>query len=534
MPPELTIPGTPLSRILNFRLSAGSAPIDMTAYFDVANAAEAAGDAKNGRVILRDGRTIRIAYNPMSGGGYVATHEDITEAVRAEEELRFRGLHDQLTGLPNIGLLRDRLGEALHRLRSGKMLAIHYVDLDNFKSVNDKHGHAIGDLLLKQVAERLQLCLDDADTLARIGGDEFVVLQTGMDAPEAAGGLARRMARAMVEPFNLEGRQVRLGLSIGISVCPQDSGDIDSLLKSAGLALFRSKSEGRSTYRFFELAMDERLQDRRLLETDLRQAVLSHAVLSEEFELYYQPQVDAQTETISGYEALLRWHRPLRGMVSPDKFISVAEEIGLIVPLGAWVIQQACRDAATWPEHLSVAVNLSSLQFKDMTLMRTVIAALESSGLSPLRLELEITESVLLADSERTIATLNQLHDLGVRVALDDFGTGYSSLSYLRSFSFDKIKIDRSFVRDLGKARDCSAIVRAIARLGADLGMTITAEGVETIEQLRLVRECGCTQVQGYFFGRPSPVDALRDQFRMDMAPAGKLLETSTGGYARG
>ena len=392
LPPELTLPGTPLSRILDFRLAAGSAPVNMTTYFDVANKAEAAGDAKNGRVELRDGRTIRIAYNPMRGGGYVATHEDITEAIRAEEELRFLGSHDRLTGLPNSGLLRDRIGEALHRVRAGGMFGIHYLDLDNFKSVNDKYGHSVGDLLLRQVAERLQSCLSGADTLARIGGDEFVVLQAAMDPPERAGTLARRLVKVMIEPFELDGRQVCLGVSVGISVCPHDGTDIDSLLKNAALALFRSKSEGRSTYRFFELAMDERLQDRRLLETDLRQAVLNQTVLNEEFELYYQPQVNAQTESISGYEALLRWHHPTRGMVPPGEFISVAEEIGVIVPFGAWVIQQACRDAATWPKRIGVAVNLSSLQFKDLTLVKTVVAALEASCVSPLRLELEITE----------------------------------------------------------------------------------------------------------------------------------------------
>jgi EAL domain-containing protein (putative c-di-GMP-specific phosphodiesterase class I) len=284
-------------------------------------------------------------------------------------------------------------------------------------------------------------------------------------------------------------------------------------LKNAGLALFRSKSEGRNTYRFFELAMDERLQERRLLETDLRQAVLNG-----EFELYYQPQVNAQTGAISGCEALLWWHHRSRGMVPPDEFISVAEEIGVIVPLGAWVIQQACRDAANWPKRIGVAVNISSLQFKDTTLIQTVVAALDDSGVSPLRLELEITESALLEDSESTLATLNCLHDSGVRIALDDFGTGYSSLSYLRSFSFDKIKIDRSFIRDLGSRDDCSAIVRAIAGLGAELGMTITAEGVETPEQFRLVRDHGCTEVQGYFFGRPCPADALGDLFGMDTA----------------
>jgi EAL domain-containing protein (putative c-di-GMP-specific phosphodiesterase class I) len=273
--------------------------------------------------------------------------------------------------------------------------------------------------------------------------------------------------------------------------------------------------EGRNTYRFFELAMDARIQERRLLELDLRRAVANG-----EFELYYQPQVDAQTEAVTGCEALLRWRHPTRGLVLPNDFIAVAEEIGVIVPLGAWVIQQACREAATWPRHIGVAVNLSSQQFKGLALVQTVVSALEASSLSPMRLELEITESVLLADNESTLATLNHLRSLGVRIAMDDFGTGYSSLGYLRSFPFDKIKIDRSFIKDMGERSDCSAIVQAVASLGAALGMATTAEGVETVEQLGQIRALGCTEVQGYFFGRPRPANELPAMFRKNVAAA--------------
>jgi EAL domain-containing protein (putative c-di-GMP-specific phosphodiesterase class I) len=279
--------------------------------------------------------------------------------------------------------------------------------------------------------------------------------------------------------------------------------------------MYRSKSEGRNTYRFFELAMDARIQERRLLELDLRRAVAN-----EEFELYYQPQVDAQSEAVTGCEALLRWRHPTRGLVPPNDFISVAEEIGVIVPLGAWVIRQACREAATWPRHIGVAVNLSSQQFKGLALVQTVVSALEASSLSPMRLELEITESVLLADNESTLATLNHLRSLGVRIAMDDFGTGYSSLGYLRSFPFDKIKIDRSFIKDMGERSDCSAIVQAVASLGAALGMATTAEGVETVEQLGQIRALGCTEVQGYFFGRPRPANELPALFRKNIAAA--------------
>jgi diguanylate cyclase (GGDEF)-like protein len=514
LPPELTLAGTPLDRILAHRAATGSAPTRMANYFDVADEAVAAGGARSARVVLQDGRTVRIAHNPMSGG-YVATHEDITQAVRAEEQIRYMGSHDSLTGLPNRTLLRDRIGEAIARMRRGGMFCIHYLDLDNFKTVNDTHGHPVGDLLLKQVAERLGLCLREIDTLARLGGDEFVVMQADLEKPEHAGSQARRLVEAMAEPFDLDGRLVYLGVSIGVSLCPSDGTDVDALLKNADMAMYRAKSEGRNTYRFFEFTMDARIQERRKLEMDLRRALAN-----EEFELYYQPQVDAQTEAITGCEALLRWNHPSRGIVAPSDFIPVAEEIGMIIPLGAWVIQQACREAATWPKHIGVAVNLSSAQFRGTTLVQTVISALGASGLSPFRLELEVTETALLTDSQSTLATLNHLRALGVRIAMDDFGTGYSSLSYLRSFPFDKIKIDRSFIRDLGEEGDCAAIVKAVAELGVALGMTTTAEGVETIEQLRRIRGHGCNEVQGYLFGRPCRSNALPDLFRKSAAAA--------------
>jgi diguanylate cyclase (GGDEF)-like protein len=420
LPPELTVAGTPIERLLEYRALVGNAPLDLTDYYEMVGEAEATGGMRSARLALHDGRTVRIAHNPMKGGGFVATHEDITEAVRAELRIRFLGSHDGLTGLPNRTLLLDRIGEALARARRGEMFCLHYLDLDNFKSVNDLHGHSFGDLLLKQAIARLRLCLRETDTLARLGGDEFVVLQADVEKPEEAGSLARRFVEAIAEPFDLDGRQAYVGVSIGVSVCPGDGEDVDTLLKNADMAMYRSKSEGRNTYRFFEFAMDARIQERRLLELDLRRAVAN-----QEFELYYQPQVDAQTEAVTGCEALLRWRHPTRGMVAPNDFIAVAEEIGVIVPLGAWVIQQACREAATWPSQIGVAVNLSSQQFKGLALVQTVVSALAAASLSPLRLELEITESVLLADSESTLATLEHLRALGVRIAMDDFGTGY-------------------------------------------------------------------------------------------------------------
>jgi diguanylate cyclase (GGDEF)-like protein len=515
LPPALTLAGTPLQAILDYRVSAGSAPAEMSSYFDVVDEAKIAASTRSTRVRLQDGRTIHIAHNPMSAGGYVSTHEDITKAVQAEERILYLGLHDELTGLPNRGLLYDRMGETLARVKRHGMFGVHYLDLDKFKSINDAHGHTVGDILLKKISERLRSCLSEVDTLARLGGDEFVVLQASLEMPEQAADLARRLVEAMSEPFDLDGREVYLGVSIGISICPADGADVETILRRADMAMYRAKSEGRNTYRFFELAMDARLQKRRMLELDLRRAVSSG-----EFELHYQPQVDAKTEAITGCEALLRWRHPSRGMVPPLEFIPIAEEIGVIIPLGAWVIQQACRDAVSWPDHIGVAVNLSSAQFRGPSLVQTVVSALGASGLPPHRLELEITESVLLADDEVTIRTLNHLRELGVRIAMDDFGTGYSSLSYLRSFPFDKIKIDRSFIGGIGEKEECAAIVKAIATLGAALGMTITAEGVETIEQFLLVRDHGCTEVQGYFFGRPCPVDELRHLFHSTLAAA--------------
>jgi diguanylate cyclase (GGDEF)-like protein len=509
LPESLTVAGTRLRQILEFRGSVGNAPREMATYFDVAADAKAAHSARSRRIELQDGRFIRITHNPMASGGYVATHEDITEAVRAREQIRFLGSHDGLTGLPNRMLLGERITEALARTRQNGMFCIHYLDLDHFKSVNDTHGHSIGDLLLTQAADRFNQCLRETDTLARLGGDEFVVLQGNVENTDDADKLARHLVAAISEPFDLDGRQVYLGVSVGIALCPNDGRSVDVLLKNADMAMYRAKSEGRSTYRFFEPEMDARLQERRALEVDLRCAISNG-----EFELHYQPQVNAQTDEITGCEALLRWKSPSRGIVAPAQFIPLAEETGLIVPLGAWVIRQACHDAAGWPKQVGVAINLSSAQFKGLALVQTVIAALDESGLSPMRLEFEITESVLLADNENTIATLKQLRGLGIRIAMDDFGTGYSSLSYLRSFPFDKIKIDRSFIKDLGEREDCLAIVRAVASLGAALGMVTTAEGVETVEQLRHIREQGCTEVQGYFYGRPCPVSKLNDFFR--------------------
>jgi len=500
LPASVTTARTPAYRLVEYRGSVGTAPVDAPGYAARLADIVANRTVNATKVLLQDGRTIQISAQPLPSGGFVAAHQDITEAIRAEDRIRYMAAHDALTGLPNRLRLRERMEEALAWVSRGERLAVLCLDLDHFKAVNDTLGHPIGDLLLQGVTTRIRDCLRDTDTIARLGGDEFVVLQAGIEEPENAGALAQRLIAAISEPYTLDGHQVVVGCSIGIAFSPTDGEDADVLLKNADLALYRAKADGRGTCRFFESTMDARLQERRRLELDLRRALIS-----EEFELYFQPLVDTQSEAITGFEALLRWNHPTRGLVAPGEFVPLAEDIGLIVPLGEWVIRNACQEAAQWPPTVKVAVNLSPAQFKSPTLLHTVVSALGQSGLSPRRIELEITESVLRGDNAATLATLHQLRDLGIRIAMDDFGTGYSSLSYLRSFPFDKIKIDKAFVHDLADTVERTAIIKAVAGLGAALGMATTAEGVETAEQFRQVRDQGCTEVQGYFFSRPVP-----------------------------
>ncbi|ULJ75356.1 putative bifunctional diguanylate cyclase/phosphodiesterase [Rhizobium gallicum] len=509
LPETLTRPGTPLWQILDYRQTAGNAPVQQEAYFDVVVEAALKGSAASENIVLMDGRVIKITHNPMENGGYVATHEDVTESVRAEEQIKHMAGHDPLTGLPNRTLLREKLEKELALGNGGKRCALLCLDLDHFKRANDTLGHAVGDLLLKAVTDRLKTCLGEGDSIARLGGDEFVVFQEEVQTKERAAALAQRLVNAIGETFIVEGQPVQIGVSIGIAIVPDDGDTADGVLRNADTALYKAKTDGRGTYCFFEPAMDAGIQKRRKLEVDLRQAIAGS-----QFEIYYQPQVNAGTEEVVGFEALLRWHHPERGLVSPAKFIPLAEETGLIVPLGEWVLRQACKDAASWPGHVRVAVNLSPVQFRSPSLTHTVISALADSGLSAFQLELEITESVLLTDSKTALATLHHIKGLGVRIAMDDFGTGYSSLSYLRLFPFDKIKIDQSFIRELGDSKDCAAIVKAVVDLGSSLGITTTAEGVETTDQLDQVREHGCTEIQGYFFGKPLPFSHVEKLLR--------------------
>jgi diguanylate cyclase (GGDEF)-like protein len=394
--------------------------------------------------------------------------------------------------------------QALARVNRGESVAVLCLDLDRFKEVNDTLGHPAGDELLGAAAERLQQCVRDIDTIARLGGDEFAIIQTAVKHPEDVLALVDRILEAINRPFEVEGHEVNVGASIGIAVAPTDGDSADQLLKHADLALYDAKMGGRRMYRFFEPKMNARVQARRNLELDLRGALARG-----EFELYYQPAVNIATRQVSGFEALIRWNHPARGLILPGEFIPLAEEIGLINPIGEFVLRQACSEAAKWPEHLHMAVNVSAAQFKDTGFVQFVANTLATSRLNAKRLEIEITESVSLDDDEATLATLRQLHGLGVRIALDDFGTGYSSLSYLRSFPFNKIKIDRSFVKELGSRPDCAAVVRALASLASSLGMITTAEGVETEEQLEHLKNVGCAEAQGYVFCKPRPARDL-------------------------
>ena len=498
LPDPLVRERTALGDILEFRAASGSGHV-LDGAVEGPTALKG-GSAGSTRTLLQDGRTIDMRFSAIPTGGYLTTHDDVTQQISAAARIHHLATHDVLTGLPNRLQLGERLAKALSDLRPGRNLAVFCLDLDHFKLVNDTLGHHVGDILLQATTDRIAACLKGLDTLARLGGDEFIVLQTGLTSLEESETLARRLLACMTEPFSLQGHQVSIGISLGIAFAPIDGDEADTLLKKADIALYRAKAEGRGAYRFFEPGMDARLQKRRTLELDLKRAFAAN-----EFELYYQPIVDATTTEIIGFEALIRWRHPELGMIPPLDFIPVAEEMGLIVPLGNWVIRQACADAASWPRPVKVAINISAVQFKSATLAHVVVAALNDSGLSPSRLEVEITESVLLTGRESAVAILHHLRSLGVKIAMDDFGTGYSSLSYLRSFPFDKIKIDRSFVMELGTTEDCVAIVRAVAGLGANLGMLTTAEGVETIEQLQKVREQGCNEVQGYYFSPPRP-----------------------------
>ncbi|WP_426410558.1 EAL domain-containing protein [Bradyrhizobium ganzhouense] len=515
LPPELLRTGTPHADIIRHRVVNGilkGGTNEGAAEQFVSKLAALPFDAVSSRIDeFADGRLICVMRQPMAGGGWVATHLDVTEQRRSEAKITHMAQHDALTDLPNRVLLRERMEHALAVTRNGGLdLAVLMLDLDRFKEVNDTLGHPAGDSLLCAVAARLRDCSTETALIARLGGDEFAVIDYVTNPAVEAASLAEKIRKALCEPFDLGDHRVTVGTSIGIAIAPRDGEDSDVLMKSADLALYSAKSGGRGAFRFFEPELDQLMHARRNLERDMRDAIAGG-----EFELHYQPIFDAATGEVRGFESLLRWHHPERGLVMPGEFIPLAEETGLIVPLGEWVLRTACAEAAKWPADLRIAINLSPAQFRSKELVPVIIGALANSGVAPHRLELEVTETVIMHDSEAVFATLGQLRELGVRIALDDFGTGYSSLSFLQRFPFDKIKIDRSFVNDLSSAsKEAQHLARAVVRFAVSLGKTTTAEGVETKEQLDILRQERCVETQGYHLSRPMPASSVAKMLR--------------------
>jgi diguanylate cyclase (GGDEF)-like protein len=485
-------PGIHVRELLQHRMETGSFSGNVDEYCE--GILRSAGKTQISVVQTSDGRLIEITNQPAAGGGWLATHQDVTERVRADERIAHMAHYDALTDLPNRALMREHLERRIAELANGKPFAIVYIDVDEFKDVNDTLGHEIGDELLRHIANRLSSCVTSEDLVARLGGDEFAIIKSSGNQADLTK-FAEKILETLRTPVNCKGQELLVDASLGIAVAPDHSDNVDDLLKCADLAMYAAKASGRRTFRFFDTEYQAKSLQRRHLEADLRRAVAAG-----EFEVHYQPLVDLATDAVTCCEALLRWRHPQRGSVSPAEFIPLAEQTGLISEIGEWVLGEACREAVSWPSHIRLAVNVSPVQFRSQTLALKVASALAEAGLAPERLELEITETVLIRDDEEALVILEQLRTLGVRIALDDFGTGYSSLSYLHRFPFDKIKIDRSFIHDIGELADSSPIVQAVVTMATARQMVTTAEGVETEAQRKALKQLGCSQMQGYLF----------------------------------
>jgi diguanylate cyclase (GGDEF)-like protein/PAS domain S-box-containing protein len=506
--PEVAKPGLSMQGLIAHRKETGSFDGDVDEFCNAIMRNVALGKVTHQVSEAPDGRAIQIINQPLESGGWVATIEDVTERKRSEEQIAHLAHYDALTDLPNRVLFREQLEYALNQVQSGEQLAVLYIDIDEFKSVNDALGHSVGDELLKAVAGRLRSCLRETDLAARLGGDEFAIIQTAVRNPSETTHLVERIYRAIREPYECGSHLITTDASIGIALASGHNSDLDQLLRNADLAMYAAKSAGRRTYRFFKPDMEAQVTARHVLEMDLRQAISDGAL-----EVHYQPCISLRDNRITGCEALLRWRHSERGMISPAEFIPIAEETGLINQLGEWVLTTACAEATTWPDDIRLAVNVSPVQFKSGTLALKILAALAASGLPAGRLELEITEAVLIRDDDAALAILHQLRAIGVRIALDDFGTGYSSLSYLQRFPFDKIKIDRCFVDDIAEPDGSSCIVQAVVNIAAARDMTTTAEGVETKQQMELLRALGCAEMQGYLFSQAKPAVEIKQLF---------------------
>ena len=506
--PKIVKPGCKFRNIVQHRKDVGSYGGDVDEYCESFRKASKFGHATQNVVQIPDGRWISIVYQPLKKGGWVATMEDVTAQKRIEELNERLAKYDALTELPNRVALLQHLERELDEGGPDKQVAVLFLDTDEFKTVNDSLGHHVGDELLKSVARSLEGCLTPREFVARLGGDEFAVVATNVNGKEELDSLVERIYNAIRRPHNCTNYRLTIDSSIGIAIAPSDGTSCDQLLRNADLAMYQAKAAGRRTHRFYEVGMEKAATERVILEADLRSAI-KH----DQIDVYYQPIVEMHRNEIVGFEALVRWSHPERGFISPADFIPIAEQSGLIEQLGCYVLRKACQEAMKWPEHIKVAVNVSPVQFKSGVFALKVLSALGETGLSACRLELEITEAVLIADDDAALSILHELRAAGVRVALDDFGTGYSSLSYLRRFPFDKIKIDRSFIADLTQGDRSCGIVKAIVMMATVHNMTITAEGVETEEQRDLLRRLKCDEMQGYLFSAAKPGSELASMF---------------------